>query len=79
MIESLTRQYQFTCDRCGKKILFDEPSTEKGVPRDIVFYHVVFVGSLNNKAGQVCSECHQDFSEIAENFFDESNREECVV
>lgn len=67
MIEQLTPSYKFTCDRCGKAILADE----------IEYNEVKFVYSVfsNAKTGQVCKDCYNDFKELADNFFDEANKE----
>lgn len=70
MITRLTQRYKVTCDRCGRETYCDET-------RPTIIHEVVFgEHSLNlpYRSGHACDECYKDFCEIAELFFNESNR-----
>lgn len=70
MIEQLTPSFRFTCDRCGKK--YDGKEGEMPT-----WFSISFSSSYTcNKYGEVCEECHKDFCELAESFFDELNKTE---
>lgn len=64
----ITRRY--VCDRCGKDVLGGQ------------FFDVCFKHGKKNcfateyERGEVCEECHKDFIELAESFFDELNKGE---
>lgn len=69
MIERITPAYRFTCDRCGKERFFNEESYTPG-------YDIKFANGIRSvKMGGVCSDCYLDFCELAENFFDEVNKD----
>jgi hypothetical protein len=76
MIVQLSPKYKFVCDRCGKEIF---PDSEGGFPG---VHHVAFLKDTDflygdkKKSGDICDECHKEFVEIADNFFDETNKEE---
>ena len=77
MIVKLTPEAKFVCDRCGKEQF---PKTdgyfEDGSIREVSFLdNRIFRES--RKAGQVCASCFDEFLEIANNFFDEVNKERC--
>lgn len=72
MITRLTQQFKVTCDRCGKETFCDEINPP-------LVYEVAFCTNENirtYRSGHICSECRKDFCEIAENFFDEVNKDE---
>lgn len=67
MIEQLTPSYRFICDRCGK--------IQDGEKEEITVYPVNFGnGFRSRRNGEICSDCYNDFCELAENFFDEVNK-----
>lgn len=71
MITRLTATYKVVCDRCGKTECFDDHEFENVYHEEVIFgdaYKTV-------KRGNVCKECYKAFREIAENFFDEVNKE----
>ena len=76
--------------KCGQtKIELLEPTSEESTiakwleknPKGGV-HHVAFLKDTNllygdkKKSGDICCECHKEFVEIADNFFDETNKEE---
>lgn len=62
--------YKYTCDRCGKEGFFDIVGRSS-------YSFVCFDREYNPiKGGHVCPECLKDFTELAQNFFDEVNRNE---
>ena len=71
MIEQITPSFRFTCDRCGKEQLF-----RAGSP--IERYTVRFEKGIHDGTikGDICDECYNDFCVLADNFFDEVNRDE---
>lgn len=72
MIVRLTPDYKFVCDRCGKEQFPDE---EHGVEvYDVSFCHETTL-RIKKKSGQICKECYDEFSELADNFFAEENKE----
>lgn len=69
MIERLNPEYCFTCDRCG--------AVEFGNEEKVIYAYPI---NFSNDAravnmGVVCRNCYTDFCEIAENFFDEVNKD----
>ena len=69
MLERLTPDYRFTCDRCGKV------QESIGKPYLLESYPVSFHnGILMRIQGDVCKECYEEFLEFANNFFDEVNK-----
>lgn len=72
MIVKLTPDYKFVCDRCGKEQFLDEK--ERVEIHDVQFKES-FDGRILKSAGSVCHSCYLDFLQIAENFFDEVNKE----
>ena len=76
MIVKLTPKYKFVCDRCGKE--WFDPEDADGNPVEI--HNVVFserrpTHQIEGKAGEVCKACATEFWELANNFFDEVNKE----
>jgi hypothetical protein len=70
MIEQLTPAYRFVCDRCGK-----EQFSKEGVL--LIMYPITFSDDCGKvKSGDVCRDCYKDFCDLAENFFDEVNKNE---
>lgn len=70
MIEQLTPSYRFVCDRCGTE-QFGNENNELGA------YPISFSNNFRVvRIGVVCHNCYTDFCEIAENFFDEVNKDE---
>jgi hypothetical protein len=68
MIEQLAPVYRFVCDRCGKEQFFNGENYTPG-------YIIKFSNGIRIvKNGRVCSDCYLDFCELAENFFDEVNK-----
>ena len=60
------------CDRCGKEeflddVWLDAPKIEF-VSKESVYK------CATRKRGEVCADCYKDFLELAENFFDEVNK-----
>ena len=76
MVIRLTPEYKFVCDRCGKE--WDVASTEDGNSTEI---HTVEFGEKRVpfrgkfKEGEICRACATEFWELANNFFDEVNKE----
>ena len=66
--------YKFVCDRCGKEeIIKDEDSI---IPPTVAFVLEACPIVLPKRIkGQVCPACENDFLELANNFFDEVNKE----
>lgn len=74
MIVKLTPSMKFVCDRCGK----EEYPNEDGyieAPHEVRFVEDRLDVRNKFKAGQVCQNCFDEFWEIANNFFDEVNKE----
>lgn len=70
MIEKLTPDFRFICDRCGKV-------QESIDPDSLRIKYVSFSDNpLSYRGGEVCEECHNDFCELINNFFDEVNKTE---
>ncbi len=68
MIDQLTPAYRFTCDRCGE-------IQEGSKVSELKYYDAEFCNGLRIiKKGDVCKRCYINFCEIAENFFDEVNK-----
>lgn len=67
MIERLLPSYRFICDRCGK-ICDGEEGEIKAYP--VNFWN----GSRSRREGEICSDCYNDFCDLADNFFDEVNK-----
>ena len=65
MIVQLTPSFKFICDRCGAEEYHITGSHEIG-----------FENGMKITRGQVCEKCYKDFVELAENFFDEANKQE---
>ena len=74
MFKRLTQYYEFTCDRCGKKETCSESERSQMGLRPVEF-RVVLENRDKVTKGDVCDECYKEFCEIAENFFDEVNKE----
>ena len=72
MIKQLTPKYLFICDRCGREEYKEDDVPEFQV--DFVERSSVFELPTRTK-GEVCYNCYKDFCEIAENFFNEVNKE----
>lgn len=76
MFEQITPIYKFTCDRCGREQL----SGDEGVRvYRIKFEDKTDIFKTISKEGEVCEECHKDFVELSQNFFDEVNKNEGVT
>lgn len=79
MIVKLTPTYKFVCDRCGKEVLSDDDGFLR-VERFLVKFHAqtsaVRYHITHESQREVCKDCHKDFIDLAENFFDESNKQE---
>lgn len=76
MIVRLSPKYKFVCDRCGKEIF---PDSEDRICGTHSVEFLITAGPLISKkvsSGDICEECRKEFIEIAENFFDETNKEE---
>ena len=71
MMTMITPVAKFVCDRCGISRIITERDGEKVL--DVMFYTDALNRKITHKRGQVCERCYEDFIEIAENFFDESN------
>lgn len=77
MITQLTPSFKFICDRCGKEEFTDEYG------EGVKIYDVAFTDKTNITLrqikditqGQVCGKCYTDFTELANLFFDEVNKE----
>lgn len=75
MIVKLTPEAKFVCDRCGKEQFpkadgyFEDNSI-----REVSFVEDRMIRQIK-KAGQVCASCFDEFWELANNFFDEVNKE----
>ena len=72
MIVRLTPDYKFVCDRCGREQLLDEGKLVEAY--DVAFVHDQMI-RVKKKNGQICKECYDDFSQLADNFFAEENKE----
>lgn len=72
MIVQLTPEYKLICDRCGKEKFPDKDG-------HLEYHRVVFKDysdlKIKNVEGEVCQSCHDEFLELAHNFFDEVNKE----
>ena len=71
-----TRLNKYTCDRCGKIRFFDsfDQLDNNNFPEAAFVF-----GNYQNTViakGHVCPECLNDFKTLAENFFDEVNKDE---
>lgn len=74
MITPINRQYKITCERCGKTEYADADHDLK--PLAMGYKRVSFADEVRTlKKGDVCNECYKEFCELAENFFDEVNKE----
>lgn len=73
MIVKLTPDYKFVCDRCGKEKYPDE-NHEIVAPHEVRFVEDCFIRQKSID-GQVCQNCFDEFWELANNFFDEVNKE----
>lgn len=74
MIVRLSPKYKFVCDRCGKELFPDSEDRIFGI-HSAEF--LISAGPLIEKkvsSGDICEECHKEFIEIAENFFNEVNK-----
>ena len=74
MIVRLSPEYKFVCERCGKEIFSDENGCIEGVC-GVSFKEQDYIKDRDIKKGQICEECFAEFCEIANNFFDDVNRE----
>jgi hypothetical protein len=74
MIVKLSAVYKFVCDRCGKEMFPDENGCIEGVC-EVTFTARGQIKDIDIKKGQICEECFAEFCEIANNFFDDVNRE----
>lgn len=74
MIVKLTPDYKFVCDRCGKEEYPDE-NGEITALHEVSFVKQRFIQRDKIKEGQVCQNCFDEFWELANNFFDEVNKE----
>lgn len=73
MIVQLSPKYKFVCDRCGKEE-FPNDDGYMSVHHEVTFAEDMLMGRRFKKTGQICEGCHNDFIQLAENFFDEVNR-----
>jgi hypothetical protein len=74
MIVRLTPEYKFVCDRCGK----EQFATEGESPFEthlVEFCERRPPFSAKSKKGEICTACATEFWELANNFFDEVNKE----
>ena len=76
MIVKLTPKFKFVCDRCGKEIFPDSEDRIDGV-HSVAFVRNSDIALIEKKtSGDICEECYKEFVGIAENFFDEVNKDE---
>ena len=75
MIVKLTPDIKFVCDRCGREEYPDENGYME-IPRTVMFVEERFPSRNKNKEGQICKICNDEFWELANNFFDEVNKNE---
>ena len=72
MLVRLSPRYRFVCDHCGIEAFAESYG-------EVPCHKVVFVEDgltkVKSKKGEVCNECATAFWEIANNFFDEVNKE----
>ena len=79
MVVQLSPRYKFVCDRCGKEEYFMNDKVFK--LDEVSKFDILFEASKNDYQanerirGQVCYNCYSDFYEIANNFFNEVNKE----
>lgn len=73
MIVELTPRIKFVCDRCGKEEFPDENGAL--YCRRAVFREDDPIMRPKDKAGDICMDCLAEFWELADNFFDEVNKE----
>lgn len=71
MIERITPIYKFVCDRCGKQVLVHENERD---PQHCISFTEASIFKTVRKEGQVCDACLKDFLELADNFFNEVNK-----
>ena len=71
----LTPKYKFVCDRCGKEEFLAEEDEYIEYPTVTFQKYTSIVKMPSKKEGQVCADCLTEFWELAENFFDEVNKE----
>ena len=72
MIVKLTPDVKFVCDRCGKE---EFPDDEMHLhPYEVVFTHGLILKRIHRE-GQVCKACYDEFLELADNYFNEVNKE----
>lgn len=76
MVTILTKQYKIVCERCGKTEYSDDHPESRLTPLSMGYNEVAFKDPQRTVAnGGVCNECYKEFCEIAENFFDDVNKE----
>ena len=71
----LTPEYKFVCDRCGKEEFLDEEDVFIEYPTVTFSKQTSIIQMPIKMEGQVCADCLTEFWELAENFFDEVNKE----
>jgi hypothetical protein len=74
MIVELSPKYKFVCERCGKEKF---PDGEHGISGiyEVAFEDRSMLRERDIKKGSICEECFAEFCELANNFFDEVNKE----
>lgn len=76
MVTTTNKQYKIVCERCGKKEYADDKPENHLKPLDMGYHEISFGDEVRTVAkGGVCRECYKEFRELAENFFDEVNKE----
>ncbi|MBO5715238.1 MAG: hypothetical protein J6S23_02450 [Clostridia bacterium] len=76
MIVQLSPKYKFVCDRCGKEFFPDSEGDVGGIHRVAFLKDTDILFGDRKVSGDICEECHKEFVEIAENFFNEVNKEQ---
>lgn len=71
----ITPKYKFVCDRCGKEEFLDNEDEYIEYPTVTFSKQTSIVQMPIKTEGEVCEDCLAEFWELAENFFDEVNKE----
>lgn len=76
MVITTTKQFKVVCERCGKTEYADDKPENYNKLLAMGYVEVKFSDTIKTvKQGGVCQECYEEFCELAQNFFDDVNKE----